>query len=362
MLVAVAVVIALAAGSGLTVLALRLVAGSRLDAARRTRALMIDEARVDAEATRREAAVETREHAVKLRGELEAELRGRRDEVVKVEERVLAKEEDADRKLVELTRREQGVADREAHLKALQDEIKFLKDSERRELERIAGLTIGEARQRILVDSEEQVRHELAGRVRQMEEEAATESKRRARNLIADALQRVAASATAETTVTLVALPSDDMKGRIIGREGRNIRTLEHLTGVDFIIDDTPNAVVLSSFDGLRREVARMTLLKLIEDGRIHPTRIEEMYYLSKAELDEHVRQASRRCSRRTAASSTRSSSRSSVGCAIARATGRTSSSTPSRSSSLRESWLQRSRRRSRRPGARRSCTTSARR
>jgi ribonucrease Y len=292
MLVAVAVVIALAAGSGLTVLALRLVAGSRLDAARRTRALMIDEARVDAEATRREAAVETREHAVKLRGELEAELRGRRDEVVKVEERVLAKEEDADRKLVELTRREQGVADREAHLKALQDEIKFLKDSERRELERIAGLTIGEARQRILVDSEEQVRHELAGRVRQMEEEAATESKRRARNLIADALQRVAASATAETTVTLVALPSDDMKGRIIGREGRNIRTLEHLTGVDFIIDDTPNAVVLSSFDGLRREVARMTLLKLIEDGRIHPTRIEEMYYLSKAELDEHVRQA----------------------------------------------------------------------
>ena len=153
-------------------------------------------------------------------------------------------------------------------------------------------MTTGEARQRILHESEEQVRHELAGRVRQMEEEAATEAKRRARNLVADALQRVAASAAAETTVTLVELPSDDMKGRIIGREGRNIRTLEHLTGVDFIIDDTPNAVVLSSFDGIRREIARMTLLKLIEDGRIHPTRIEEMYYLSKAELDEHIRQA----------------------------------------------------------------------
>ena len=153
-------------------------------------------------------------------------------------------------------------------------------------------MTTGEARQRILAESEEQVRHELAGRVRQMEEEAQTEAKRRARNLVADALQRVAASAAAETTVTLVELPSDDMKGRIIGREGRNIRALEHLTGVDFIIDDTPNAVVLSSFDGIRREIARMTLLKLIEDGRIHPTRIEEMYYLSKAELDEHIRQA----------------------------------------------------------------------
>jgi ribonuclease Y len=125
-----------------------------------------------------------------------------------------------------------------------------------------------------------------------MEEEARSEAKRRARNLVADALQRVAASHAAETTVTLVELPSDDMKGRIIGREGRNIRALEHLTGVDIIIDDTPNAVVLSSFDGLRRETARLTLTKLIEDGRIHPARIEEMYYQSKAELEDYIRQA----------------------------------------------------------------------
>ena len=285
-------VLAVAAGVGLTVVALRLAGGSRLDAARRERQRLLEEAQRDAEATRREAGIEAREQAVKVRAELESELRERRDAVVKIEERVIAQEEDVSRKVTELSRREQGVADREEHLKQLQEDMKLLKDGQRKELERIASLTTGEARQRILQESEEEVRHELAGRVRQLEEEAATEAKRRARNLVADALQRVAASAAAETTVTLVELQSDDMKGRIIGREGRNIRTLEHLTGVDFIIDDTPNAVVLSSFDGIRREIARMTLLKLIEDGRIHPTRIEEMYYLSKAELDEHVRQA----------------------------------------------------------------------
>jgi len=292
MLVVLAVVIGIAVGAGATLIGLRFVVGSRLEAARRQRSLLLEEARSEAETTRREAAIEVREQAIKLRGELEAELRERRDAVIKIEERVLATEDDVDKKLTELTRREQGVADREVHLRQLQEDMKELKGRQRAELERIAGMTAGEARQRILEQSEEEVRHELAGRVRQLEEEAASEAKRRARNLVADALQRVAASAAAETTVTLVELPSDDMKGRIIGREGRNIRTLEHLTGVDFIIDDTPNAVVLSSFDGIRREIARMTLLKLIEDGRIHPTRIEEMYYLSKAELDEHVRQA----------------------------------------------------------------------
>jgi ribonucrease Y len=288
----VAVVIGAAAGIAGTLVALRLLAGSSLESARRSRNVLLEDARREAETTRREAAIEAREQAVKLRSELESELQDRRDTVVKIEERVVGKEDDIDRKLTELTRREQGVADREVHLRQLQEAMKELKDREQSQLEKIAHMTTGEARARILEQSEEQVRHELAGRVRQLEEEAQTEAKRRARNLVADALQRVAASAAAETTVTLVELPSDDMKGRIIGREGRNIRSLEHLTGVDFIIDDTPNAVVLSSFDGIRREIARMTLLKLIEDGRIHPTRIEEMYYLSKAELDEHIRQA----------------------------------------------------------------------
>ncbi|HEX7083329.1 MAG TPA: ribonuclease Y [Gaiellaceae bacterium] len=292
MLVAVAVVIGVLAGAGGLLVALRLTGRSRIDAARVDAERLLEEARREAETTRREAKIEAREAAVRLRAEIDEELRERRDVAVKLEERLIAKEDDIDRRLGELARREQGAADRETHLRQLQDELKELRDGERRELERISGLTTQEARRRILERSEDEVRHELAGRVRQLEEEAASEAKRRARNLVADALQRVASSAAAETTVTLVTLPSDDMKGRIIGREGRNIRALEHLTGVDFIIDDTPNAVVLSSFDGLRREVARLTLQKLIDDGRIHPTRIEEMYYQSKAELDEHVRQA----------------------------------------------------------------------
>src|SRR4029078_7292908 len=169
---------------------------------------------------------------------------------LKIEERILAKEEEIDRKLTELSRREQGVADREVHTKELQEELNGARDVQQAELERISGITVNEAKAHLLERSEELIRHELARFARQAEEEARGEAKRRARNLVADALQRVAANHASETTVSLIELPSDDMKGRIIGREGRNIRTLEHLTGVDFIIDDTPQAVVLSSFDG----------------------------------------------------------------------------------------------------------------
>jgi len=286
------VLVGLAAGLLVAVLGLRLFMGRRLSAARDEQARLTGEAKRSAESARREAELEAKEQVLKLRADVEQELRDRRAEIVKIEERVLAKEEDIDRKLTEFDRREQGFADRETHLKQLQEELKLATDGQLKELERISGMTVDEAKRHLLERSEELVRHEMARMVRQVEEEARTEAKRRARNLVADALQRVAASHAAETTVSIVELPSDDMKGRIIGREGRNIRALENLTGVDFIIDDTPQAVVLSSFDGVRREVAKLTLAKLVEDGRIHPSRIEEMYYQSKAEIEEHIRQA----------------------------------------------------------------------
>jgi ribonuclease Y len=303
MVVVIGILIGLALGAGVAFLSLYAFAGSRLAAARRTRQLLVTEAKreadvmrreaqSEADALRREGQIEAREASVKLRAEIEQEVAERRSEILKMEERVLAKEEDIDAKLTELTRREQGISDREIHTRQLQDELKEARDSQVEELERVSGMTVNEAKAHLLDRSEELVRHELARRVRQAEEEARGEAKRRARNLVADALQRVAANHASETTVSLIELPTDDMKGRIIGREGRNIRALEHLTGVDVIIDDTPQAVVLSSFDGIRREVAKLTLSKLIEDGRIHPARIEEMYYQSKAEIEDTIRQA----------------------------------------------------------------------
>ncbi|HUK95273.1 MAG TPA: ribonuclease Y [Gaiellaceae bacterium] len=292
MFVVIGIAIGVVLGASLAFLSLYALTGSRLAAARRTRQLLLSEAKTDADALRREAQIEAREEAVRLRAGIEEEVAARRSDTIKIEERVLAKEDEIDRKLTELSRREQGVADRELHTKELQEKLKEARESELVELERISGMTVNEAKAHLLDRSEELVRHELARSVRQAEEEARSEAKRRARNLVADALQRVAASHASETTVSLIELPSDDMKGRIIGREGRNIRALEHLTGVDVIIDDTPQAVVLSSFDGIRREVAKLTLTKLIEDGRIHPARIEEMYYQSKAEIDELMKQS----------------------------------------------------------------------
>jgi ribonuclease Y len=286
------IVIALIAGAAVAATVLRSATGSSLAAARSLREQLLDDARREAETIRREAQVEARELAVRLRGEVEEEVAARRAESAQAAGRLRAREEEVEQRVDEVTRREQGIADRELHARQLQEELKATREEELSELERISGMTTGEAKQQLLDRSQELIRHELARRVRQEEEEARMEAKRRARNLVAEALQRVAASHAAETTVSILELPSDDMKGRIIGREGRNIRALEALTGVEVIIDDTPQAVVLSSFDPIRREIAKMTLAKLIEDGRIHPSRIEEMYYQSKAELDEHIRAA----------------------------------------------------------------------
>jgi ribonucrease Y len=194
-----------------------------------------------------------------------------------------------DRKEAELDQRERDLEAHVARLAREEEELAQLREDHTRALERAAGLSAGQAKQALLKDIEDQARHDSVKILRAVEEETKRDAERRVRSILSVAMQRLAASHAAETTVSVVQLPSDDMKGRIIGREGRNIRALENLTGVDFIIDDTPNAVVLSAFDGVRREVARMTLEKLLQDGRIHPARIEETYYQAKSELETHI-------------------------------------------------------------------------
>ena len=215
----------------------------------------------------------------------DADLKERRTEMVRLEERLLSKETALDQQRAALTTREQAVEEHTA-------EIQHLREHHVRELERVAGLSASQAKQILLTELEDQIRHDCARRVRQIEEETKRDADRRVRNILSVVMQRMAAGHAAETTVSVVQLSADDMKGRIIGREGRNIRALEHLTGVDFIIDDTPNAVILSGFDGVRREIARMTLEKLLSDGRIHPARIEETYYQAKSELESHMMEA----------------------------------------------------------------------
>ena len=213
----------------------------------------------------------------------------RSSEIVRLEERILQREESLEQRLAEVSDRERTLGRRELEVEQLAGELEQTSERRMDELERLAGIGRAQARQLLLQEIEDQARHEKARVVRQVEEEARREATRRSRNILSACMQRLAASHAAETTVSLVALPSDEMKGRIIGREGRNIRALESITGVDLIIDETPSAVVLSCFDPVRREIARITLEKLIADGRIHPARIEEAYYQAKTEIDNHV-------------------------------------------------------------------------
>ena len=208
-----------------------------------------------------------------------------REELVRLEERVSARAEELDRRARELD-------DQTRALEAERDQLALRRREHEQALEKISGLSAGQAKHKLMAEITDQVRHECARHVREIEEETKRDAERRVRSILSVAMQRLAASHAAETTVSVVHLPSDEMKGRIIGREGRNIRALENLTGVDFIIDDTPSAVVLSAFDGVRREIARVTLEKLLADGRIHPARIEETYYQAKSELDALIVQA----------------------------------------------------------------------
>jgi ribonuclease Y len=240
-------------------------------------------------AEERDSVSEERQELERHREEVELELRERRAEIVRLEERILKREESLEARLEELSRTEQSLADRERNAELLRNELREARHAHLRELERIARLSQAQAKQILVREMEDEARHESARIVRQIEEETRREADRRVRSILSVTMQRLAAGHAAETTVSVVNLPSDDMKGRIIGREGRNIRVLENLTGVDFIIDDTPSAVVLSAFDGVRRAIAKLTLEKLLQDGRIHPARIEEAYYQAKSEIENHI-------------------------------------------------------------------------
>jgi ribonuclease Y len=222
-------------------------------------------------------------------GGVEDELQARRREIARLHEQALHEQEAARLKLAELERREQALADRERNLEGRAEELKRQKAIQRKELERLSGLTAAQAKQMLIADVEHDARHQVGRTLIQIEEEGKREADRRARNILATAMGRLAGTQASETTTRMVELPNEEMKGRIIGREGRNIRALEALTGVDVIIDETPNAVVLSSFDGIRREVARLTLERLIADGRIQPVTIEEVYEKSKADVEAQV-------------------------------------------------------------------------
>ena len=252
---------------------------------------ILDDAKKEAEALKKEASLESKDEAFKLRSEAEKEVRERRTEVQRLEKRTIQKEETLDKKLDQLEKKEENLQQKIVSLEEKEREAEELLTARRTELERIARLSEDEAKKQLLDEVRDEVRRELTLMVKDMEAKAKEEGDKRAREIITTSIQRCAADHVSETTVHVVSLPNDEMKGRIIGREGRNIRTLETLTGVDLIIDDTPEAVILSSFDPIRREVAKLTLEKLIVDGRIHPARIEEMVEKSKKDVENEIKE-----------------------------------------------------------------------
>ena len=252
---------------------------------------IIDDAVKAAEAKKREALLEVKEESIKTKNELDREIKDRRAEIQRNERRIVQKEENLDKKLEAIEKKEAGFAAKEEEIKRQKAEVSKLNEERVQELERISGLTSEQAKEYLLKTVEEDVKLDTAKLIKEMDAKAKEEAGKKAREYVVTAIQKCAADHVAETTISVVQLPNDEMKGRIIGREGRNIRTLETMTGVDLIIDDTPEAVILSGFDPIRREVARIALEKLIVDGRIHPARIEEMVEKAQKEVESMIRE-----------------------------------------------------------------------
>ena len=295
--IVVAVIVAVVIGVGAGYAARKKTAEAQIGSAEEEAKRIVADAEEKGETRKKEALLEAKEDIHRLRQELDRDTKERRSEIQRQERRVVQKEENLDRKIDSIEKKEEALSRKESKLDKSQQALDEMHEKQKTELERVSGMTSEEAQTMLMAEAEDEMKHEKALMIKEYEQQAKEEADKKARNIISLAIQRCAAEHVAETTVSVVALPNDEMKGRIIGREGRNIRTLETLTGIDLIIDDTPEAVILSGFDPVRREVARIALEKLITDGRIHPARIEEMVEKARREVDQRIKEAGEQAS-----------------------------------------------------------------